>query len=248
VGVALPGVLPQAALCRHVGAKCALIAKWSPSEVKDQSKLSRKYFEVKLLTDNQFNSPKKLYLIYFKPYGGPVGGHAVIYTVNAASVEEAMQAYARDADPALIIHEDNSVQVGKVVYPHILALIEEGYKTYAEWQIREITPLALQEGVCELFCGDDEDTIVHAVGECKPLLKQIFPGVRPRAFLWHTENGTIVTFYRKKRRGRLEIVARICRDWHGPRAGEVYVWDRDYAALTVALRVRPVQPWLWDTP
>ena len=117
-----------------------------------------------------------------------------------------------------------------VLYPHPLALIESEYKTMGEWQIREFSEAVLNADFAEGFCGEDVGWIDTYYDDCRPHLRREFPRSRAKAFLWYLNEGALVTFYRRKGPGPIDILRRYWHHWDG-RNLTIEPWNGGYDDL-----------------
>jgi hypothetical protein len=173
--------------------------------------------------------------------GGPDRRHSAVYLSRGTSVEVAIRRWVDAAWGSDIIewHSDGSLteRFGRatIQYPHVLALIEANYRIRTEWQIRELPEWMLDLSVAEIFCGEDA-TVNRYVETCRPLLRAEFPRSRAKAFVWHTVNGPLVTFYTGRNARQYRVLRRYLLA-----TDSVWIpapWNGDYDDLCRQLDVR----------
>ena len=186
----------------------------------------------------------KRYLVYGKPVSATHSGHAVVHLIRAPDLLNALLRCIliefRDstlADHGSIIVDNLSIPAGGFVYEHPLAYIEAEHKIYGEWQIRELPDWTLDQLASEVFCGESSDGTAEIISVCrKELLKKV-PRSRARAFVWYLRGRRmLVTFYRKAKPFRIEIVARFLWTWDGV-TEQVTEWTGDYHRLMSDLNI-----------
>jgi hypothetical protein len=165
-----------------------------------------------------------------------IGGHHNVDFVRAATTGDAIRRYIEhhEGDSATFL-PDGSLQWGSgcVIYhyPHPLAYIEARYKIYGSWDIR-ILPEKLDrlDYVESIYCSEDDTGRDMLIEICQPHLRAEFPRSRARAFTWYLTDGrAIVTFYRKIRQFRIEVLRRFLYDYNLRPA--VPVWEGDYEEI-----------------
>lgn len=157
--------------------------------------------------------------------------HPMVYLSRAPSATEAVAAYLQQEIDWLEVRPDGSVRCqGGEDYPHVLAAIEAECKRFGEWQIRVLPEGAEQAPLTEAFCGEDPSDVEYHLQRCRPLLRQTHPRSRAPGFIWYLRNGVMVVFFKKTRRGGMEVLARFVRrrDWPGL---EYRPWSGTYEDL-----------------
>jgi hypothetical protein len=142
------------------------------------------------------------------------GRHSVVFLLTALTPLDALFQYLRYEDSQLTFNDDGTVddRHERIHYEHPLAYIEEAYRSYGEWQLREFPERAFSEPCAEIACGERPADIEGYVEQCRPLFRKSHPRSRARAFVWYLRSGPLVTFYRKKGRYRVEVLARYLLD------------------------------------
>lgn len=188
------------------------------------------------MNESSVEIQNKHYLIYYKGASDNYGGHSVIYFVLAPDPAQAIIRFLLVHYPELVVEDDGSILVNGARYPHPLAFVEVWFKTYGEWQIREFPEWTLLQSAAEVFCGESSDGPAEIVGLCRKLLTVQFPRSRARAFVWYLRQGTLVTFYRGRRNGRMEVLQRCLWNWDG-RTETMEEWKGDYSTLMADLNI-----------
>jgi hypothetical protein len=177
-----------------------------------------------------------LYLIFEQPTA-----HPVVYLSQSESPLEAIRAYIREEEPGAEFGADGSLRVAwdgyEVMYPHPLAYVEAACKSLGEWQIRELPVEPARAPLTEAFCGEDTSDVAAHLDACRPLLRRQFPRSRAPGFLWYLRDGLLVTCYRKRRPGEIQVLARFVRRWDA--GGDYVLWNGDYEELLGGLYLGP---------
>jgi hypothetical protein len=167
--------------------------------------------------------------------------HPMVYLASAGTAVEAMTAYLRERVPKARMEPNGAITLweghSEVRYPHPLACIEALWKTAGEWQMRELPAGTYNATLVEAFCGEDPENVAYHLAKCRPLLRQEFPRSRAPGFIWYLTDGVLVTFYRRRRCGRPEVLRRFVRRWD--RDVDYLPWDGDHASLTDDLYLGP---------
>lgn len=140
--------------------------------------------------------------------------HSVVYFVQASSTLEAINTYIQGLSDKITISSDGIVQYGDDRYPHSLAYIEANEKIHGEWQIREMQDWVWQGRLVEAFCGESEYGVKSVIAKCRVHFSAEFPRARAKAFVWYFQEGTLVTFYRK-REYQIKVIQRYLWNWNG---------------------------------
>jgi hypothetical protein len=167
--------------------------------------------------------------------------HAVIYFVQASSVNEAIWKYISEENDDAVLQADGSVNEEGRSYPHPLAYIEANEKIHYEWQIRRLPEWVWQREVVEAFCGESDDGPAMVIADCRKRLRQAFPRSRAKAFVWYLKKGTLVTFYRRQGAFRIKVLKRYLWDWDGKEL-TVEDWDGGYQEILDGLDLEPFKP------
>lgn len=155
--------------------------------------------------------------------------HPVVYFVQAPSVMEAIKTYIRGLSNRISINNEGVVQDGDDRYPHPLAYVEAALKIYGEWQIREMPDQVWKDQFAEAFCGEGEYGVVSVIAECRERFAAEFPHTRAKAFVWYFKEGTLITFYRK-RKYQIRVIRRYLWNWDGSKK-TLEEWAEDYEAI-----------------
>lgn len=164
--------------------------------------------------------------------------HCANWLVSAPSLRDALVIYALDQCANARLREGRSIAVddgygGEIVFDHPLACIESEEKTGGEWQVRELVKGHWEAAIAEVFCSENPADVNEHIEACRPLLRWRYPRARAQAFLWHLNEGSLITFYRSRRRQSIEILGRYILPWSGwPQAQE---WRGDYDDILAQL-------------
>ena len=180
---------------------------------------------------------QKRYLVYSK---GADGGHSVVYLILAENVTQAMARFIVNQNDCLKLQADGSILEGLDSIWHPLAYVEANYKIHGEWQIRELPEWTLQQQIAEVFCGESSDGPAEIIAICRSELKKVFPRSRAKAFVWYLKQGTLVTFYRRKKPFQIEILKRYLWNWDG-REERLEEWAGDYSQIAADLLLEPIR-------
>lgn len=179
----------------------------------------------------------KRYLVYEKTASGEHTGHAVVHLIRAPDLMKALLRCIQIDFHGSTLGEDGSITVEGLVYEHPLAYIEAEHKIYGEWQIRELPDWTLDQLASEVFCGESSDGTAEIITICRKELLKKLPRSRARAFVWYLRGRRmLVTFYRKAKPFRIEIVARFLWTWDGV-TEQVTEWTGDYPQLMSDLNI-----------
>lgn len=167
--------------------------------------------------------------------------HSEVYLLTAPTPLDALVQYLHEVEGQLIFHEDGKIEnpIGhpSIHYAHPLAYVEERYRPYGEWQLREFPERAFSMPCAEIACGERQADVAGYVEQCRSLFRQTHPRSRARAFVWYLNAGPLVTFYRKKGRYRVEVLARYLLDLEQRRG--FLPWTGTYAEIFDQLFLGP---------
>ena len=172
--------------------------------------------------------------------------HTGIHFVQAGSVSEAIWKYiSYQTEGDVILQADGSLRDDQRYFPDLLTYIEAGEKMYGEWQIRKLPEWMwdkVKEGlVIEAFCGESEDGPPEVIAECRKHFRKSFPRSRAKAFVWYLKQGTLVTFYHKKRPYNIAVLKRYLyyREGHELMIEE---WIGSNVEIIESLLLEPYKP------
>lgn len=172
------------------------------------------------------------YLIFLRD------AHSVVYFAQGQTTEEALWNYIREMSSEAKRNAEGSISVDSIQYPHPLAYIEANEKIHHEWQIRRLPDWTWEDPFSEIFCGESRDGPLDVIAECRKHFVKDFPGSRAKAFVWYLEQGTLVTFFRKKGAFTITVLKRYLWDWDGKEL-TIAEWTGDYAEITRSLCLMP---------
>ena len=164
--------------------------------------------------------------------------HSVVYFAQGQTIEEAIWNYISEISSEAKRNADGSLSEGAVQYSHPLAYIEANEKIYHEWQIRRLPDWAWADRFSEIFCGESIDGPPSVIAECRKHFVKDFPGSRAKAFVWYLEQGTLVTFFRKKGAFAITVLKRYLLDWDGNEL-TIEEWTGDYEEILQSLSLIP---------
>ena len=149
-------------------------------------------------------------------------GHCATWLLRATTLHDALILYARKEAGIIVRPEDGCFLVndgfgGKLVYPHILAVIEGEDKVHADLEFKHLQWQHIDAEYAEVFCSAHPYEVEQYIAFCRPMFRQRYPRSRASAFSWYLKDGPLVTFYRRPRRdraGQIEVLGRYLLRWN----------------------------------